>query len=291
MTRPVPRREPRYWLKEGAFAACSLLSRLDRSSATPPRVILTYHSHTARGRWGIDVGEFERQVSYVASRFRLVRVSALLDQPRNHQGEPIACLTFDDGYLDNYELTLPILERFGVKGTFFLVPSLLGGELRTSQGHEPVLNREHAREIASLGHEVGSHTMTHRVLTDMPLDEARSEVTESKRALEDLLGVAVESFSYPLGKFNEAVKALPRTAGYRLAVTTREALVPDEPDWFAVPRVSVDRSVGSIQFRAKLTRGLDVYNRLREGRRGDRTTTALGNASSARGPADVPDAP
>lgn len=280
--RNHPRRTPSL-LREGAFAISGLLARLDRTETTPPRVILMYHSHAAGYRWGTDIEEFERQVTYVTSRFRLVRLSDLLEAP-DHAEAPTACLTFDDGYLDNYEKTLPILERAGVKGTFFLIPGLLGGKLLTSQGPAPLMSEEQARELVSLGHEVGSHTMSHRSLTEISPEEGADEVTQSKRALEDMLGVPVRSFAYPRGRVNQAVIGLPEAGGYAMAVTTREALVPSDPDWFALPRVSVDRTVGSVEFRAKLTRALDVHNRLRRGPRPATTPQPAGSNGAGTTP-------
>jgi peptidoglycan/xylan/chitin deacetylase (PgdA/CDA1 family) len=262
MTGLPSRLDHRRWAKEGIFAACDLVARLGPDRwASSPRAILGYHSHSPRGRYGVDARRFERQVSFVASRFRTVRLDELIERPSD-DAEPLVCLTFDDGYRDNHEVTLPVLERFGVKGTFFLIPSLFGGRLRTAHGEEPLMTLEQAREIAALGHEIGSHTLTHAVLTRVPAAEARREIRDSKRRLEDLLSVPVTCFSYPLGKSDTATKAMAREAGYRAAVTTSEALVPRVADPFELPRLAVDRSVGGIQFRARLSHAMDVYNGL-----------------------------
>lgn len=262
LSQAARRRRPRRWVKEGVFAACSLLARLNDRSATPPCAILGYHSHAPGNPWATDVDEFERQLAFLSKNYRLIRLADLPEEPAR-RSEAIACLTFDDGYLDHYERTLPVLERVGVRATFFVVPTLLGGRIRTSSGEEPLMTAEHALELVRLGHELGSHTLTHASLTELSLGRAATEIVDSKRTLEDLLGRSVTSLAYPKGRANETVRRLAREAGYRVAVTTRETLVPPDPDWFDLPRVSVHRGVGPIQFRAQLTSALHVYNRVR----------------------------
>ena len=265
MSPPVrPTRDPRYWIKELAYGACSAIARVRPPARRSSTVILSYHSHSPTGRWGVGVAHFERQVEYLRARFRLLPLRDLpsaLEDP----DEPVACLTFDDGYLDNYEVTLEVLDRWDVKATFFLIASALGKRLPGPSG-EALMSADQARDLASRGHEVGSHTLSHADLSALPRDRQQAEIAESRRALEEQLSLQVSAIAYPFGRFGADAKALAREAGYVMAVTTREAMVPPQPDWFALPRVSVNRGVGTVQFRAKLTPGLDVYERLR-GRR------------------------
>ncbi len=244
-------------MKELSFGTCIALARLRPPTHEATGVILTYHSHAKASPWGVGIAGFERQVTYLAERFRLLRLQDLpsvLDDP----SDPVACLTFDDGYLDNFELSLPVLERYGAKGTFFLIASALGGRLRGG-GREALMTADHARELVARGHEVGSHTLTHTSLTTITVEDARREIADSRRVLEDLVSAPVTAIAYPFGRYDTTTESLVRDAGYRRAVTTREALIPDDPDWFALPRVSVNRDVGAIQFRAKLTPALAVY--------------------------------
>jgi peptidoglycan/xylan/chitin deacetylase (PgdA/CDA1 family) len=241
-----------------------VLSRLRPGRDRPAHRILCYHSHSPTSPWGVEIDAFAEQVGYLRTRFRLV---ALRDLPAalGEADGPVASLTFDDGTLDNYEQTLEVLERHDVKGTFFLIASLLGERLPGASG-EALMSAEQARDLASRGHEVGSHTMTHADLSRLSEDRARAEIVGSRRALEDLVSAPVNAIAYPFGRHADATRAIARDAGYEMGVTTREAPVPGAPDWLALPRVSVNRSVGRMQFRAKLTPALDVYEGLR-GRR------------------------
>ena len=252
------------WAKDLAYGACGVISRMRPGEDRPADRILCYHSHSPTSPWGVDIETFAEQVEHLRARFRLV---ALRDLPAalGEPGGPVASLTFDDGSLDNYERTLEVLDRHDIKATFFLIASALGGSLPGPSGEE-LMSAEQAKDLASRGHEVGSHTMSHADLSRLPEDRAREEIEGSRRALEDVLSVPVTAIAYPFGRHADATRAIAREAGYQMGVTTKEAGVPPEPDWFALPRVWVNRSVGRMQFRAKLTPALDVYEGLR-GRR------------------------
>ena len=76
------------------------------------------------------------------------------------------------------------------------------------------------RSLGRMGMEVGSHTVTHAVLTHLDRRQALEELGTSKARLEDCLGEPVTSFCYPRGKFNRRVRGWAAEAGYRSARTT-----------------------------------------------------------------------
>jgi peptidoglycan/xylan/chitin deacetylase (PgdA/CDA1 family) len=209
----------------------------------------------------VGVGTFERQIDLLAARFRVVPLRDLPLTPQD-PADPVASVTFDDGYLDNVLLSLPVLERRGVRATFFLVPSLLGRTLRTRHGEEPLMTPTQARELVERGHEVGSHGLSHARVAGLPRDRAWQEIADSRRALEDLVQAPVTSFAYPFGRHDAAAREMVREAGYDRAVTTGDAVVPASPDPYSLPRLSVGRDVGMVQFRGKLTPAVHVYERL-----------------------------
>lgn len=72
--------------------------------------------------------DFDRQLSLISKRFAIIgpeEVVEYLSSPHSNQG---ACvwITFDDGYLDNYELAFPVLKSHGQTATFFLVGGFVG---------------------------------------------------------------------------------------------------------------------------------------------------------------------
>jgi hypothetical protein len=138
---------------------------------------------------------------------------------------PVVTTSWDDGH----PLDLRLAERLaaaGLRGTFY-VP------LRT--GERRVMDRSAVLALRRMGMEIGSHTVTHRVLTRLAPDAARVELARSKEVLEQWLGEPVEAFSYPRGVFNRRVRAQVARAGYRLARTTRSFLDREMADPFRMP--------------------------------------------------------
>jgi len=231
------------------------------------RVILLYHSVGGKPPYGVSPQRFEEQMSWVKKQFRVVR---LCDLPKAVQSEAsdanLACITFDDGCRDNFEVALPILDRFGLKATFFIATGFLNGTFRTSTGEEySAMTPKQVQELAALGHEVGAHTVTHPKLTRLPPTQAYAEIINSKSYLEDLLGSPVTSFAYPKGDYNAAVRSLVVQAGFQVAVTIREGLVGDQPDWLSLPRVWVSGMLGTKGFKARLSPAIDLYRRIVRG--------------------------
>ena len=253
---------PKYWLKDLVYGACWLIAGCTHRGV---QVILLYHSVGSDVPLSIPTRDFERQVAYLKKHFRIVLLRDLRQVLAGaRQEEAFACITFDDGLLDNYENALPILENYDVKASFFITVGSLGKTNWTSYGDQQCMTATQLREVSSLGHEVGAHTVTHPKLTRVPSAQAHQEIVESKVILEDLLGEQVVSFAYPKGDYNEDVKGLASKAGFQYAVTTREALIEKATiDWLALPRVWINPTMGWVQFQAKLSPALRLYERLR----------------------------
>jgi peptidoglycan/xylan/chitin deacetylase (PgdA/CDA1 family) len=121
-------------------------------------------------------------------------------------------LTFDDGYRDQLSIARYLAKR-GVKATFFVITGL-----REFMGRR-LLRPSEIKEIASMGHEIGSHTATHIDMVRAPEDVMRRELVESKKYLSELLNNEVTSFAYPYGPHSETAARLARQV-YRVIRTT-----------------------------------------------------------------------
>jgi peptidoglycan-N-acetylglucosamine deacetylase len=113
--------------------------------------------------------------------------------------------SWDDGHSLDLRLA-DLLDRYGQKGTFYIARDYLPERLT-----EPQIRELSAR------HEIGAHTLTHPVLTDISPERAREEIAGSRTWLMDALGADVTSFCYPKGYANPALQTLVRESGYRAA--------------------------------------------------------------------------
>ena len=142
-------------------------------------------------------------------------------------------LTFDDGYKNHLERVAPLLIRYRFGGTFFITVGLVG-----KQGY---LSWEDLKRMVFLGMEIGSHGMTHRPLTKLSREEVEAEVADSKRILEEKLGVPVNSIAAPGGFWNQIVTEAVRKAGYEAAWVSEIGTNGPETNALALRRVVVRR--------------------------------------------------
>jgi peptidoglycan/xylan/chitin deacetylase (PgdA/CDA1 family) len=130
-------------------------------------------------------------------------------------------LTFDDGYTDFLEHSVPVLQRHGMAGTVYVVADRMGGQNEWDDGPRfDIMDAGQVRTVAAAGQEVGSHTLTHLRLAGTDPDVLAEQVGESKRVLEEVLQAEVPSFCYPYGGYDEAAADAVRAAGYDNACVT-----------------------------------------------------------------------
>jgi peptidoglycan/xylan/chitin deacetylase (PgdA/CDA1 family) len=118
-------------------------------------------------------------------------------------------ITFDDGDVSVFKNAFPIMKRFGFVGVVYIV----GNRLEADGFMHP----DQIKKLASRGWEVGSHSMTH---TDLTFDHEalRHELADSKRLLEEKVGVHVDSFAYPFATIDPVTAQKAYEIGYTNAV-------------------------------------------------------------------------
>lgn len=160
----------------------------------------------------------------------------LFADQREKAAGPSVILTFDDGYADNYTTVFPLLKKYNAKATIFMVSGQVD--------KEGYLTADQLREMADSGYVlIGSHTVTHRALPDLPAEEVQRELADSQQALAELLGREVTAFAYPYGAWDPAV-ALKAARYYDYCYTTTSPpCTPAYTNW-NIPRYHMVRSEG-----------------------------------------------
>jgi peptidoglycan/xylan/chitin deacetylase (PgdA/CDA1 family) len=265
---------------------------------------------------------FRQQMELLAREFHPVGMDELAILLRREEKIPERCVvvTFDDGYRDNFENALPILDQVGVKAAFYVTvdciekgqlpwPSRVRFALRTTRrktwtepegalwpleteadrgrafakacerccrltgaaqeqfvagieseleaGTPPgskqlMMNWDEVRKLTERGHVVGSHTLSHPNVAQLPVQEVRVELEESRACLEKQLNRPVVNFSYPCPAlsphWNEQTVEECRRAGYETAVVTDGGLARKQDNPLCLHRVRPSKTVEGLRW-------------------------------------------
>lgn len=157
---------------------------------------------------------FERQIRYLKNFGEFIGlndVTNLLDTRTGINGRYF-CLTFDDGLSCCYKYALPIISDLEIPATFYVVTDMVGKSFEPAsmisrrvfgfKGEDTsveFLTWDQCRASTQVGVTIGSHTKSHRKLSELTLNEVRTELTESKSEIETHTGIVCEHFCAPYG--------------------------------------------------------------------------------------------
>ncbi len=212
--------------------------------------VLMYHRVSPGGpkateQWRIEPARFRRHLAALdAAGYQGIT----LDQLRRglYEGEPLprrpVVMSFDDGYQDFADNAWPALRRRGFGSTVFVVSDQVG---RTNAWDDvfndpaALMDWETLRELSNQGVEIGSHTVDHRAMTALSLEEVEEEAEFSRRAIELGVGQPVRSIAYPYGDVDPVVAEIVGEQGYQMAVTCDAGPVRLGVDPMLLPRIEV----------------------------------------------------
>jgi peptidoglycan/xylan/chitin deacetylase (PgdA/CDA1 family) len=180
--------------------------------------ILTYHSFGPKPdkketamqlHYRVTAETFETQMkNLIAKGYHPVTFDDVVQNQVN--GKPLPehaiVLTFDDGWKTQYEYAVPILEKYHLTGTFFIITNSIGAGA--------YMSLDELKDLHAKGFEVASHTETHPKLPT--LDDAKliQEITGSKKILEDKLGISITTMAYPYYAHDARVMKTVQDTGY-----------------------------------------------------------------------------
>lgn len=178
--------------------------------------IIGYHSVSFRSsKVSMRPDLFERQIKFLVDHnHNFIHFSDLSDLKIKNIKKP-TIIYFDDGFKDNLLNALPILKKYNITATVFIVPKFVDSE------SGEYMDWNEIREMYKEGIEIGSHTFSHAMLNEIDTENLKNEVVSSKLKIEKVLSSSVESFSYPKGRVNDGVIKMVKEAGYKFAITTK----------------------------------------------------------------------
>ena len=245
-------------------------------SLRPGLRVLMYHRVRATSEFdqlSVHPDRFEQQMAQLRRSGHVLSLDQALDGVR--QGsitEPAFAVTFDDGYLDNLRVALPILKAHGIPATIFVTVAFCDQSVRharyQSEDGRLHLDWDEVRELAAQpGILIGSHTLTHPHLPRLSTIDAQREIAESRLRIEAQIARPVVHFCYPSGDLSGRDVQLVRGAGYRSAVTVAPGVNRHGTDPYLLHRTEVtDRDV-SWAFALKLFGSYDGLHTLLHRRR------------------------
>lgn len=227
---------------------------------------LCYHSVAPEGPRYLTIGQrlFERQLDLLDRRG--LRTAGLADLATLASGGRIApsvFLTFDDGFLDNYQTVMPVLRERGHRAFVFVLPPLVDGgapfawpevaaDARRFPGSMRSVTWPMLEEMREAGFEVGAHTLTHPHLPTLGPERLREELWESRARVRDRLG-SCDTLAYPFGEWSEEVAVAASECGYRFAFSLPVKTGQRLATRLSIPRINVDYRDDGTRFAAKLS--------------------------------------
>ena len=149
-------------------------------------------------------------------------------------------ITFDDGYIDNYNNALPVLKKYGMRATIFIVPAFTGNNAN-------YLNWDQIKDMERNGITIQSHTLNHRALEELPDDEIRAELLNSKIMLEKNLGHPIDFLAYPTGTYNLHIAGIAKDVGYKASFTIKYGNVDKGSNIYALERVPIFQTENTMK--------------------------------------------
>jgi peptidoglycan/xylan/chitin deacetylase (PgdA/CDA1 family) len=153
-------------------------------------------------------------------------------------------ITFDDGYLSNYEYAYPILLKYDMKATIFVITGRMGAVKDVIYPH---FTWDQAKEMVNSGYiDIQSHSDFHKNMTELKNGELQLEFRRSKYLIEKKLGTKCKVFAYPYGLANDEIKKIGEKAGYDIQVVVGdEGSNTADDNITGLKRLTVKSNIGS----------------------------------------------
>lgn len=220
---------------------------------------LVYHiiNRTIDEKNAISEEAFEAQLRYLSeggySILTLAQAIDILDGKQQAPSRPVL-LTFDDGYVDNLYVAVPLLQAYGMTATLFVISAYVG---KTNRWNPKAcydikhLSWPELRRWLAAGCDIGGHTHTHFCMTRFSASEMYDAVSVNKSTLEEHLSIKLRAFSYPYGAYNHLAQEIV-SQHYELAFAVDNGGMDASANRYALHRLTVSPKWNSEEFARRL---------------------------------------
>jgi len=230
---------------------------IDKIIFRKPAAVLMYHSVDSNNEFfTVTPNNFEWQMGYLRKNgFNVVSLAELVEHIKSNKKIPVktVVLTFDDGYEDNFLDVFPILKKYNLPATIFLMTGFIGRKDYTKREIKlPMLDWTQIKEM----HDSGlvyfePHTVGHPKLSRLGHAEIEKELSGSKKEIEEKLNKKCQFFAYPKGDYNEVVLGTTKKF-FRAALTINRGFTNREDEPYLLKRNSVDSLTDKFRFKMKI---------------------------------------
>lgn len=158
---------------------------------------------------------------------------------------PFVCITFDDGYRDNYTLAYPLLKRLEVPFAIYVTTGFIDNRMPMwwYPNENLGISTEELKQLdADSLCTIGAHTVSHPKLDTLTYNEQYQEIAQSKQTLEALLGHEIRHFSYPHGAYNDDTIHIINQQHFSTALCSWGGSVRRDASPLILPRIDLQQS-------------------------------------------------
>ncbi len=215
--------------------------------------IILYHS--------INPEVFEKHLEYFSERYNIAHLDSLREHYENGSSlqRDSLFITFDDGWISNFSL-LPLIEEKSVPITIFLTTSFMGTDRKPApityyqddtidevenvssfEAYRTMLNHEEIKEMSKVAN-FQSHGVHHHPSTLLSEDQLRTELLESRKAIEAITGKKVYAFAYPYNRAGVREAEIVASCGYSLARAGSRMMNNEKTSPFLLNSIGVEET-------------------------------------------------
>lgn len=186
----------------------------------------------------VTVDQFDAQMRFLTENsYQIIGLDELWQQVHDKESAKLdqlanksVVITFDDGWKNNIDYALPVLQNYGIKATFYIISKAVG--------EQEYMSWSDLEKMAAAEMDIQSHGHRHVALELLSDDECRFEFEYSKHLLESNLGHKISHFSFPLGFYNRKVIDIAKKY-YKTCATSNTGFVSNQSNVNELPRLMV----------------------------------------------------